>query len=223
MPVERFPDPRTDDPDGLVAAGGDLHPETLLLAYRQGIFPWPHQGYPLLWFSPPERGILEFAALHVGRTVRRQRRQSTLRFTIDAAFPSVMRACATMPRADQPGTWITDEMLAAYVRLHELGIAHSAEAWRGDELVGGVYGVDIDGAFSAESMFRHQPNASKFALLHLIDHLAARGLDWLDVQVLTPHVERLGGRAVPRDEFFERLARTRARGRRLFDSAGSVW
>ena len=121
-----------------------------------------------------------------------------------------------MPRDDQQGTWITDDMVAAYVRLHELGVAHSAEAWRGAELVGGVYGVDVDGAFAAESMFRREPNASKLALLHLIDHLAARGLDWLDVQVLTPHVARLGGRAVPRDEFLDRLAQLRARRLRLF-------
>jgi leucyl/phenylalanyl-tRNA---protein transferase len=217
MPVVRFPDPRTDHPDGLVATGGDLHPETLLLAYRQGIFPWPHPGYPLLWFSPPERGVIDFDGLHLGRTVRRLRRQSTLRFTIDAAFPAVMQGCALMPRGDQMGTWITDAMYAAYVRMHDLGVAHSAEAWRGDELVGGVYGIDVDGAFAAESMFRREPNASKLALLHLIDHLAARGLDWLDVQVLTPHVANLGGRAVPRDVFLERLAATRARGLRLFD------
>ena len=148
--------------------------------------------------------------------MRRLRRQSALRFTIDRDFPAVIAACADMPRADQPGTWITDDMTAAYTRLHQLGIAHSAEAWDGDQLVGGVYGVDVDGAFAAESMFRHVPNASKLALLHLVDHLAARGLDWLDVQVLTPHVARLGGRAIARDEFFTRLASTRARGLMLF-------
>lgn len=216
MPVARFPDPRTDHPDGLVAVGGDLHPQSLLLAYRQGIFPWPHQGYPLLWFSPPERGILEFERLHLGRTVRRLRRQSPLRFTVDRDFPAVIAACAAMPRPDQPGTWITDDMAAAYTRLHHLGIAHSAEAWDGDRLVGGVYGVDVDGAFAAESMFRHVANASKLALLHLVEHLAARGLDWLDVQVLTPHVAKLGGRAIARDEFLTRLASTRARGLVLF-------
>ena len=216
MPVVRFPDPRTASADGLVAVGGDLHPETLLLAYRQGIFPWPHEGYPLLWFSPEERGMLEFAHLHLGRTVRRLQRQTALRFTIDQAFADVIQHCAAMPRADQPGTWITEAMVAAYVRLHELGVAHSVEAWHEGRLVGGVYGIDVDGAFAAESMFRKEPNASKLALLHLIDHLAARGLDWLDVQVLTPHVARLGGRSIPRDQFLDRLAATRAQGRRLF-------
>lgn len=217
MPVVRFPDPRTDHPDGLVAVGGDLHPDSLLLAYRQGIFPWPHAGHPLLWFSPPVRGILEFADLHLGRTVRRLRRQTHLHFSIDAAFPAVIEGCARMPRADQPGTWITDELAVAYVRLHELGIAHSAEAWHGDRLVGGVYGVDVDGAFAAESMFRLEANASKFALLHLIDHLAARQLEWLDVQVLTPHIARLGGHEISRDDFLARLAATRRRGLHLFD------
>jgi leucyl/phenylalanyl-tRNA--protein transferase len=202
--------------DDIVAVGGDLDPETLVHAYRNGIFPWPAEGLPLLWFCPRERAVLDFDRLHVGRSVARARRRSGLRFTIDAAFPEVIRGCATMPRDGQGETWITPDILVAYTRLHRLGIAHSVEAWRDDALVGGAYGVDIDGAFAAESMFRRESEASKLALLHLIDHLRARGLGWIDIQVLTPHLEHLGARVIPRDTFLQRLDETRARGLRLF-------
>jgi leucyl/phenylalanyl-tRNA--protein transferase len=216
MPVAEFPDPRSANRDGIVAVGGDLHPRSLLLAYRQGIFPWPVEGFPLLWFCPAERGVLEFRALHLPRSLVRARRQTALRFSIDQAFPEVIRACAATPRPGQDGTWITPQIIAAYIRLHRMGIAHSAEAWHGERLVAGVYGVEVDGAFAAESMFHREPNASKLALLHLIDHLRARGLDWLDIQVLTPHLVRLGAKAIPRDTFLEKLRRTRAHGLRLF-------
>ncbi|MCK6556246.1 leucyl/phenylalanyl-tRNA--protein transferase [Candidatus Binatia bacterium] len=216
MPIRSFPDPRDASPEGIVAMGGDLHPESLVLAYREGIFPWPVDGLPLLWFSPPERGVLEFDGLHVPRSLARARRRSSLRFTIDRAFPAVIRACAGTARPDQGGTWITPAMEAAYGRLHRLGVAHSVEAWAGDELVGGVYGVDVDGAFAAESMFYRRPDASKLALLFLIGHLRGRGLDWLDIQVMTPHLARLGARTITRDAFLARLRATRARGLVLF-------
>jgi leucyl/phenylalanyl-tRNA--protein transferase len=216
VPVLRFPDPRQATPEGVVAVGGDLHPDTLRAAYRDGIFPWPVAGLPLLWFSPPERGVLEFGALHLPRSLRRARRRTRLRCTIDAAFEAVIDACAATPRPDQEGTWITPSIRDAYVALHRRGVAHSAEAWDGDVLVGGIYGVDVDGAFAGESMFHAVPDASKLALLHLVEHLGARGLDWLDIQMLTPHMARLGARAIPRDDFLARLAATRARGLRLF-------
>lgn len=216
MPILAFPDPRDADDEGIVAVGGDLHPQSLLLAYRQGIFPWPVPGLPLLWFCPAQRGVLEFGELHLARSVARARRQTTLRFTIDQAFAEVINACAQSPRPGQEGTWITPQVIAAYVRFHRLGHAHSVEAWRQDRLVGGMYGVEVDGAFAAESMFHHEPNASKLALLHCIDHLRARGLDWLDIQVMTPHLERLGAKPVSREQFLEKLSRTRARGLRLF-------
>ena len=216
MAIIQFPDPRTASPEGIVAIGGDLHPESVLAAYRQGIFPWPVEKLPLLWFCPAERGVLDFAALHVPRSLRRARRQSALYFTIDKAFRSVIRGCAETARPGQQGTWITPAVIQAYVRLHDRGIAHSVEAWAGDALVGGVYGVDVDGAFAAESMFYRQPSASKLALLHLVDHLRVRGLDWIDVQTLTPHMARLGARLVGRDAFLDRLQRTRARGLSLF-------
>ena len=198
--------------DDIVGVGGRLDPETLLRAYRRGVFPWPVEGLPLLWFCPRERAILEFSRLHVGRSLARARRQSGLRFTVDAAFGAVIRACAATPRPGQDGTWITDEIESAYTRLHALGIAHSVEAWRGDELAAGVYGVAVDGAFAAESMFHREANASKLALLHLVDHLAAAGLDWMDIQVMTPHLERLGAHVVTRAQFLARLTKTRARG-----------
>ncbi|HEY0080633.1 MAG TPA: leucyl/phenylalanyl-tRNA--protein transferase [Pyrinomonadaceae bacterium] len=215
MPV-RFPDPRSATEEGLVAAGGSLDIETLLEAYRRGIFPWPIEGYPLLWFSPPERGVLEFKDLHVSRSLSKARRQTTLRFTFDAAFDRVIRACARAQRPDAGGTWITPQMIRAYCEFHRAGRAHSVEAWQGDELVGGLYGVDADGAFAGESMFYTQPNASKLALLHLVEHLRARGLDWLDIQVMTPHMQALGAKLIPRDAFLQKLAHTRARKLRLF-------
>jgi leucyl/phenylalanyl-tRNA--protein transferase len=220
VPVRRFPDPRSASRDGLVAVGGDLHPDSLRLAYRHGIFPWPAPGLPLLWFSPPERGVLDFADLHVPRSLERAGRRSPWRLTVDADFSAVIRGCAGTPRPDQDGTWITPDIVEAYEHLHALGVAHSAEAWDGDRLVGGIYGVDVDGAFAAESMFYREPNASKLALLHLVAHLGARGLDWLDIQVLTPHMARLGARGMARDRFLARLAATRARGLRLFDAGG---
>jgi leucyl/phenylalanyl-tRNA--protein transferase len=218
MAIIHFPDPRTASPEGIVAIGGDLHPESVLAAYRQGIFPWPVEKLPLLWFCPAERGILDFDALHVPRSLRRAQRQSGLRFTVDRAFASVIRGCSETPRPGQHGTWITPAVIAAYCRLHDMGVAHSVEAWSASgELVGGTYGVDVEGAFAAESMFYRVANASKLCILHLVSHLRRRGLDWIDVQTLTPHMARLGARLVPREAFLERLQRTRMRGLQLFD------
>jgi leucyl/phenylalanyl-tRNA--protein transferase len=202
--------------DDIVALGGNLEPATLREAYRNGVFPWPAEDLPLLWFCPRERAILEYQHLHVGRSLARARRQTRCTFTLDAAFEDVIQICASEPRPGQDGTWITDEMIEAYVRLHGLGVAHSVEAWHEGRLVGGLYGVDTDGAFSAESMFYHEPWASKLALLHLLDHLADRGLDWIDIQVMTPHMERLGARNIARREFLALLRRTRDLGLQLF-------
>ncbi|MDQ1523873.1 MAG: leucyl/phenylalanyl-tRNA---protein transferase [Pyrinomonadaceae bacterium] len=211
-----FPDPR-DAPFGdIVAVGGNLHPLNLERAYARGIFPWPIEGWPLTWFSPQERAIIEFANLKVPRSLSKVSRRAPYRITIDAAFPEVILACARVKRADEQGTWITPDMFRAYCRLHELGHAHSVEAWENDVLVGGLYGVDAGGAFAGESMFYLRPNASKLALLHLIEHLSARGLDWLDIQVMTPHMRALGARTVTRCEFLERLAAARARKLKLF-------
>lgn len=217
MPSAEFPDPRTAHPDGIVAVGGDLRPRTLLAAYQRGIFPWPADGYPMLWFCPAERAILEFDHLHLPRSLRRARRQMPLEFTIDRAFADVIHACATRPRPDQDGTWITPDIVVAFTRFHQLGYAHSVEAWLDDRLVGGIYGVAVGGAFAAESMFYDVPNASKFALLHLVDHLQQRGLEWMDIQVLTPHMVRLGAREISRTDFLHKLEATQARALKLFD------
>ena len=216
MSLVRFPDPRDATPEGIVAVGGRPDPDLLVEAYSSGIFPWPVEGYPLLWFSPPERAVLVFDELHVSRSLARERSRTRLRFTIDRAFEQVIRACAGVARAHEAGTWITPALVRGYTELHRLGYAHSAEAWEGEELVGGLYGVDAGGAFAGESMFYLRPNASKLALLFLIEHLRARGLDWLDIQVMTPHMRALGARLVSRDEFLDRLARARRRGLKLF-------
>jgi leucyl/phenylalanyl-tRNA--protein transferase len=198
--------------DDIVAVGGDLEPATVIHAYRNGIFPWPIESLPLVWFCPVERAILEFDRLHLSRSLVRARRQGRLELTIDRAFAEVIRACAETPRRGERGTWITPEIVACYTRLHAMGIAHSVEAWSAGELVGGIYGVAVDGAFSAESMFHRRPNASKLALVHLVEHLRRGGLDWLDVQVMTPHMERFGARAIARPAFLRKLAATQRRG-----------
>ena len=218
MPILRFPDPRHTGPEGVVALGGDLHPDSLRLAYSQGIFPWPMEGMPLLWFCPPERAILDFARLHIPRSLARERRRSRLTFTIDRAFDQVIEGCQGARRPGQEGTWITPAMRQAYCRFHRLGYAHSAEAWdEGGNLVGGIYGVAVEGTFAGESMFYRQPYASKLAMLHLIDHLGSRGLDWMDIQMMTPHMQAMGAREIPRDVFLRRLKATQARGLALFD------
>lgn len=213
MPL--FPDPRRARYD-VVAIGDDLRPGTLMEAYRSGIFPWPTDEAPLPWFSPHRRAVLFFDEIHTSRSLARARRLSTLRMTIDADFRGVIRACAEAARPGQEGTWIFPEIVEAYERLHDLGHAHSAEAWEGDALVGGIYGVDMGGAFGGESMFYRRPNASKLALLHLADHLRARGLEWMDIQVMTPHMEALGAREIRRSEFLDLLKETQGRGLALF-------
>lgn len=207
----------SEAPEGWIRIGGRFNPEAVLRAYRKGVFPWPVPGLPMLWFSPLERAILEFDRLRVPRSLRQARRRSTLRFTIDRAFAQVIRECAEMQRPQQEGTWITPDVIRTYTRLHDMGVVHSVEAWRDETLVGGLYGVDIDGAFAGESMFYREPNASKLALLFLIDHLRSRGLDWIDIQMMTPHMARLGARVIPREEFLAKLEDTRRRGLRLFD------
>jgi leucyl/phenylalanyl-tRNA--protein transferase len=222
VPTFEFPDPREADSHGVVAVGGGLDPAVLMSAYRRGVFPWPVEPLPMLWFCPAERGVLDFGELHLPRSLARARRRTELRFTIDQAFSEVIRSCARVMRPGQDGTWITPEIVSAYTRLHELGVAHSAEAWNAGDLVGGLYGVDVDGAFAAESMFYVEANASKLALLHLIDHLRSLGLDWLDIQVLTPHLARIGAKSISRDAFLRRLAATRARHLTLFPARGET-
>lgn len=213
--MSRFPDPRYSRSD-VIAVGGDLRVETLRDAYRHGIFPWPHEGLPLPWFSPRRRAVILFDQLHVGRSTRKVARSSEYKFTIDRAFPRVIEACSQIPRPGQDGTWIGGDIIDAYIALHEAGDAHSIEAWLGDQLVGGLYGIDAGGVFTGESMFHHAPNASKLALLFLIGHLEQRGAKWLDCQVMTPHMEALGAREIARARFLDLLAEAQASDVKLF-------
>jgi len=203
--------------DGIVALGGPLTTTNLLRAYCGGIFPWPINEHIVPWCCPEERGILEFKDLHISRSLARTRRKTTFHFTIDQSFLQVITSCAIVERKFESGTWITPQMIAAYNELHKAGHAHSVEVWEGTELVGGVYGVDGCGSFSGESMFTFRPNASKLALLYLIEHLKSRGLDWIDIQMLTPHMEAMGASTIPRDRFLGKLAATQQRKLVLFD------
>lgn len=211
-----FPDPELTPADGIVGFGGNLSAEVLLAAYRKGIFPWPMEGVELPWFCPARRAILELEALHVSRSLKKAQKKLGFTFTLDQAFERVIRECAQSPRPGQDGTWITPEMIDAYVVLHLKGHAHSVEVWQEENLVGGLYGVDSGGVFSAESMFYRQPNASKLALLYLMDHFESRGLKWMDIQVMTPHMKVLGAREISRKVFLRRLRETQALGLRLF-------
>ncbi len=185
---------------GLVAVGGDLSPERLLLAYRSGIFPWYDEG-PILWHSPDPRCVLPVDRLHVGRTLRRVVGQGTYEVRFDTAFERVIRACRRAPRPGQDGTWITAEMEQAYVELYRLGYAHSIEAYAGDELAGGLYGVSLGRVFFGESMFSLKPNASKVALVRLAEKVAGWGFPVIDAQVPTPHTVAMGAQEWPRARF----------------------
>jgi leucyl/phenylalanyl-tRNA---protein transferase len=201
-----FPDPiqaERGDYDGLVAVGGDLSVERLLLAYRSGIFPWSAR--PITWWSPDPRGIFELDRIHVPRSLARVLRRNPFRVTRDEAFAEVIQGCATVPRDDR--TWITSELVTAYIRLHQAGHAHSVECWQGNDLVGGIYGVAVGGLFAGESMFHRADHASKIALLHLVEHLRARGFGLFDIQMLTPTTQQLGALEIPRSEYLARLAR----------------
>jgi leucyl/phenylalanyl-tRNA--protein transferase len=194
--------PELADPEGLVGVGGDLRPGTLLLAYADGVFPWFNAGDPVLWWSPDPRAVIELDELHVSRRLARTIRQGKFRVTVDSCFEAVMRACG---ESRPEGTWVTDEMVRAYCELHALGLAHSVETWVGDKLAGGTYGVTIGGLFAAESMFYRATDGSKVALVALVERLRRRGFELLDVQMTTPHTERLGAHDVPRREYLQRL------------------
>jgi len=205
----RFPDPARAGADGLIAQGGDLEPSTLIGAYRQGIFPWPYDERALLWWSPDPRAIVPLDGLHVSRRLARTLRSGRFRVTINAAFAEVVAGCA-----DRDDTWITEAMREAYVRLHTLGWAHSVEIWERDgSLAGGLYGVAIGGLFAAESMFHRGRDASKAALVALVEHARHVGVTVLDVQMPTPHLSSLGARTVPRAEYLAMLPA--ALGRRV--------
>lgn len=206
-PPDAFPDiaDALTEPDGLLAAGGDLSAERLLAAYARGIFPWFEEGQPILWWSPDPRCVLAPADLHVSRRLRQEIRSSRAELRFNTAFDRVVRACAGKRRSQQ-GTWITSDMIRAYQNLHDTGWAHSAEIWDDDELIGGVYGLGIGRVFFGESMFSARSNASKMALLGLTGHMLAQDLELLDCQVASPHLFTLGAKMIPRVEFAALLA-----------------
>lgn len=210
MIESRFPDPRTAGEDGLLCVGGSLDVNTLVDAYEHGIFPWPQEDLPLLWFSPAKRGVLDFTDVHWPKRFLRELRDDSVQITFNKAFGQVIRECRSIPRRHEQGTWILPAMEKAYNRLHEVGYAHSVEAWRGDRLVGGLYGVFVKGVFSGESMFHHENGASKRCLHRLVERLRESGLEWIDIQMVTPILKTFGGRYVSREEFLLRLDRAHA-------------
>jgi leucyl/phenylalanyl-tRNA--protein transferase len=200
-----FPDPELAEPDGLLAAGGDLSVERLLVAYAAGVFPWYSEGLPILWWSPDPRLVLFPGELHVPRRLARVLRSGRFQVRADTAFERVIRGCAGRARPGQDGTWITPEMIQAYLRLHRRGFAHSFEAWEGEALAGGLYGVSLGAAFFGESMFADRPDASKVAFVRSVEWLAGRGCQLVDCQVKTAHLQRFGAREIPRREFLDHL------------------
>ncbi len=215
------------EPNGLLCAGGDLAPQRLVLAYRQGIFPWYSAGEPILWWSPDPRMVLVPGEFKISRSLRRTLRAGGYRIRLDSHFADVIGACAKTRRHGQAGTWITAEMQAAYGKLYELGFAHSVETWINNKLLGGLYGLAIGRMFYGESMFSHATDASKLAIAHLARFLAAQGFGLIDCQMNTPHLASLGAREIPRGEFVARLRELTAlpplKGRWLADGASQPW
>jgi len=206
--VLQFPPINSADENGLLALGGDLDVSTLVLAYRSGIFPWPiSQEFPLAWFSPDPRGLIDFQDVVINKRLTRYLKNNAYRFTCNQDFKGVIKACSKAPRNHQSGTWITDEVVDGYKALFEKKYAYSIEAWCDDELIAGIYGVCITGIVSGESMFHNESNASKLCLVGLISLLKLSGVTWLDTQMVTPVVGTLGGKEVTRKDFLSRLRR----------------
>jgi leucyl/phenylalanyl-tRNA--protein transferase len=206
MARSSFLDPEKADADGLVAIGLDLGPDRLLEAYRRGIFPFYDDSTPTLWWSPDPRAIFELDGLHISRRLARTVRSGKFTVTVNRAFDAVIRGCARDETGEGgPHVWITPEMVAAYIRFHHLGYAHSLEVWHQGELAGGIYGVALGGAFAGESMFSRVRDASKVALVRLMERLRTRGFRLFDVQYINPHTESLGAIEIPRRDYLRRL------------------
>lgn len=202
MTILRFPPLENASPEGLLAIGGDVELDSLRLAYSQGIFPWPTEDYPLLWFAPPQRAILRFADFKVPKRMQRELKAKKFTFKIDRNFSAVIRACAAGKTRTSKGTWITDEMIAGYEALHQAGIAHSFECYNAKGgLVGGMYGVSIGRMFAGESMFFLESGASKATFIYAVEYLKKRGATWLDAQMMTPLLKGFGAKLIPRKEF----------------------
>ncbi|MBL0713157.1 MAG: leucyl/phenylalanyl-tRNA--protein transferase [Desulfosarcina sp.] len=232
MPVFRlsseltFPPPHLAISEGLLAVGGDLSVDRLVRAYRQGIFPWYAEDDPILWWSPDPRLVLYPRELHISRSLRRLLNKGRFSFTLDKAFEDVMHGCAAARGEDHPGTWIVPEMIMAYGRLHAAGLAHSVETWCAGQLAGGLYGVSLGRTFFGESMFARVSNASKAALVVLVQNLQRQGFDLIDCQVTTPHLMQFGAREIPRMHFLKELRRSlkhrTLRGNWRFRTGGGI-
>ena len=201
----QFPPLHLADEDGLLAIGGDLKVERLLCAYQNGIFPWYNEDEPILWYSPDPRFVLFPEELKIHKSMLPVLKSTRFSFTRNRAFTRVIRACKETRRAGQDGTWITDEMEQAYIRLYEMGHAYSAECWQANQLVGGLYGVRVGQVFCGESMFSLKSNASKFAFINMVQTLMAEGVTLIDCQVYTDHLASLGARLIARDKFVQYL------------------
>jgi leucyl/phenylalanyl-tRNA--protein transferase len=210
-----FPNVALASPEGIVAFGGDLSPERLTLAYKSGIFPWFTQGEPIIWYSPDPRMVLYPERLKISKSMRKILRERAFQITFNKCFKEVISNCKTISRNDQHGTWITDEMKTAYIKLHEMGVAKSVEVWKNKELVGGLYGIDLStkksdlgSVFCGESMFSKVSNASKVAFIHLVQKLQNKGCQLIDCQVYNNHLASLGAEEIPRKEFLRILQKS---------------
>lgn len=210
MAIEAFPPIESADEHGLLALGGDLEPESLILAYTSGIFPWPiNDEYPLAWFSPDPRGVLYTEELHLSKSLKKFLRKNPFQVTFNQQFEAVIKNCALQKRHGQESTWITDELMEAYIQFHKLGFAYSVEVLNQDQkLVGGLYGVNINKYFSGESMFHLEDNASKVALIALVSKLRDFEIPYLDTQMVTPVIKSLGGTEIPRELFLKYLSKS---------------
>jgi leucyl/phenylalanyl-tRNA--protein transferase len=204
-----FPDPELAEEDGLLGVGGDLSPPRLLLAYASGIFPWFSKGEPIMWWSPDPRCVLRPEQLNISTSLRQALKKGNYEIRFDTCFEEVIMQCAATKRKGQRGTWITKEMVEAYIRLHELGYAHSTEVFMDGELAGGLYGISIGGTYSGESMFHLRPEASKIALYHLVQRLKEKGFPLIDCQVTNQHLLSLGAEEMPRKEFLKHVMKNR--------------
>lgn len=201
----QFPLPEEASPEGIVASGGNLSPGCLLSAYKQGIFPWFSEGDPILWWSPDPRFVLKPEALHVSKSMKKLLKKNDFQISFDRDFKNVIKNCSVIKREAQPGTWITDDMVNAYIKLHELGWAHSVEVWKDNELAGGLYGISIGRCFAGESMFSNVSNASKFALIKLVEYIIKRNYVFVDCQVFSDHLSTMGAEEISRKEFLKLL------------------
>ena len=200
-----FPDPEIADESGIVSTDREMNSEILLEAYSFGIFPWPTPHFPILWFSPDPRGVLEFKDLHISKSLKKAMAKTQYEITYNTCFSRIIENCAKVHRPNEEGSWISESMIKNYTKLHEEGLAHSVECWMKGKLVGGVYGVYIAGVFSGESMFYHRDNASKYCLVHLIEKLESEGHTWMDIQMVTDVLKNFGGKYIPRKSYLKML------------------